>query len=419
MAEQRQVERASAERAAEAQGARQEREQLLGSLREAENELAKLERRERELAEERDALAGTLGEARANAAAVQQLLVGAQESAAGRESAAEAATEALAEHRLAAQETSIHRESLREKVLEELEIDLEQGLPAELLGPAPEAGPEEGEAAGTGVDGASEAPRAQPVLAGGEPDWEAVEAEIEELRARMGRMGNVNLAAVDELREVEERLAFLTGQRDDLLAARASLLDTISKVNKESRERFVATFEEVREHFRTIFRKLFRGGKADIFLAEGEDVLEAGIEIVAAPPGKDARSISLLSGGERTLTAVGLLFALFRAKPSPVCMLDEVDAALDETNIDRFCTVLEDFLGGSQFLVVTHARRTMSYADTLYGITMQEHGVSRALSLSLREYDEHGAAGSQGTRAARVAQAAAAAASEVQATAGQ
>src|SRR5262249_4317548 len=105
------------------------------------------------------------------------------------------------------------------------------------------------------------------------------------------------------------------------------------------------------------------------------------------PPGKDPRSITLLSGGERTLTAVGLLFALFRAKPSPVCMLDEVDAALDETNIDRFCTVLEDFLKGSQFLVVTHARRTMSYADTLYGITMQEHGVSKALSLTLREYD--------------------------------
>jgi chromosome segregation protein len=137
-----------------------------------------------------------------------------------------------------------------------------------------------------------------------------------------------------------------------------------------------------------IFRKLFQGGRADILLEEGVDVLDAGIDIVAAPPGKDQRSITLLSGGERTLTAVGLLFALFRTRPSPVCLLDEVDAALDETNIDRFCSVLEDFLGNSQFLVVTHARRTMSYADTIYGVTMQEHGVSKVLSLSLAEYEE-------------------------------
>jgi chromosome segregation protein len=237
----------------------------------------------------------------------------------------------------------------------------------------------------------------------GPPDWEAVEAEIETLRDRLARMGNVNLAAVDELREVDERLSFLVTQRDDLIAAKAALEDTIRKVDAESRERFTATFEEVRGHFRTIFRKLFRGGKADVALAEGQDVLEAGIDIVAGPPGKDPRSISLLSGGERTLTAVGLLFALFRARPSPVCMLDEVDAALDETNIDRFCTVLEDFLAGSQFLVVTHARRTMSYADTLYGITMQEHGVSRALSLTLREYDEQADIGQAGGAVAPVA----------------
>ncbi|MBM3985383.1 MAG: chromosome segregation protein SMC, partial [Planctomycetes bacterium] len=232
--------------------------------------------------------------------------------------------------------------------------------------------------------------------AAGATDWGAVEREIESLRERMARMGNVNLAAVDELREVDERLSFLVGQRDDLLAAKAALEDTIRTVDAESRQRFTVTFEEIRGHFHVIFRKLFRGGKADIFLAEGQDVLEAGIEIVAAPPGKDPRSISLLSGGERTLTAVGLLFALFRARPSPVCMLDEVDAALDETNIDRFCTVLEDFLQGSQFLVVTHARRTMSYAGTLYGITMQEHGVSRALSLTLRDYDEGRQAGPAG-----------------------
>jgi len=270
-------------------------------------------------------------------------------------------------------------------VLEELSVDLEQGLPPEALSTPAPAAPEDSDAA----EGEGAEPAPAPVAADEGPvDWTAVEREIEMLRDRMARMGNVNLAAVDELREVEERLSFLVGQRDDLLAAKAALEDTIRKVDVESRERFTTTFEEIREHFRHIFRKLFRGGKADVSLAEGQDVLEAGIDIVVAPPGKDPRSISLLSGGERTLTAVGLLFALFRARPSPVCMLDEVDAALDETNIDRFCTVLEDFLQGSQFVVVTHARRTMSYADTLYGITMQEHGVSRALSLTLKEYDD-------------------------------
>ena len=200
----------------------------------------------------------------------------------------------------------------------------------------------------------------------------------------------MNLAAVDELTGVEERLGFLVGQRDDLYDARKALADTIEHLNRESRERFVSAFETVRGHFREIFRKLFRGGRADIRLEEGEDVLESGIEIIAAPPGKDSRAITLLSGGERTLTAVGLLFALFRSRPSPVSLLDEVDAALDETNIDRFCTVLEDFLAESQFVVVTHARRTMSYADTIYGVTMQEHGVSKVLGVSVEDYEAGG-----------------------------
>jgi chromosome segregation protein len=322
-------------------------------------EIERAEAEQARCAEARDAAAGVLAAAREGASALGERLASAQTAVQAREVALSAASEELGAHRLREQELTIHRQTLRDKVRDELEVDLE--------GARPEAT----------ADGAETAA----------PDWTAIEAEIEELRDRLARMGNVNLAAVDELTQVEERLAFLTGQRDDLLAAKGSLMDTIAKVDKESRDRFVATFEEIRGHFRQIFRKLFRGGKADIFLAEGEDVLEAGIDIVAAPPGKDPRSITLLSGGERTLTAVGLLFSLFRAKPSPVCMLDEVDAALDETNIDRFCTVLEDFLAGSQFVVVTHARRTMSYADTLYGITMEEHGVSRALSLTRQEYE--------------------------------
>ena len=380
--ESRQVDRARKERATERQAALSEREELVAGRRTLDEELAGLDARERDLTERRDALAGVMSAAREKVHELAARLAGGQERATQREQEAASVAEAVAGFRLREQETAIHRRTLREKVLEELSLDLEQGLPPEAL-VAPQAAPDEDEA---GEPGERAAP--DPGAAEAPADWSAVEREIEELRDRMARMGNVNLAAVDELREVDERLSFLVGQRDDLLAAKAALEDTIRRVDSESRQRFTTTFEEIREHFRHIFRKLFRGGKADVFLAEGVDVLEAGIEIVAAPPGKDPRSISLLSGGERTLTAVGLLFALFRARPSPVCMLDEVDAALDETNIDRFCTVLEDFLQGSQFVVVTHARRTMSYADTLYGITMQEHGVSRALSLTLKEYDE-------------------------------
>ncbi|MGQ0553502.1 MAG: chromosome segregation protein SMC [Planctomycetota bacterium] len=357
--ETRQVARAIEERRAElsvAQREVDEQRRLAEALR---GELASLDESETRLVEEREVTAGRLEAARAAAAEAVQSASGAQQDVVGCETALEQAAGRHQEEQLKLRECELHRQALREKVQEELSIDLAA------------------EAESAAASGESDAP----------PDWTAVEAEIEELRDRMSRMGNVNLEAVDELVQVEERFSFLASQRDDLLSAKSSLLETIAKVDGESRERFLASFVEIREHFRQIFRKLFRGGKADIVLAEGQDVLEAGIEIIAAPPGKDARSITLLSGGERTLTAVGLLFALFRAKPSPVCMLDEVDAALDETNIDRFCTVLEDFLGGSQFVVVTHARRTMSYAGTLYGITMQEHGVSRALSLTLGEYE--------------------------------
>jgi len=363
------VARACEERSADRTAAEEELSGLAGSEQRLAGELSEIEAREHSLGELRDQGAGDLDSRRGLATEVGTRLGGSQQDVALREEALGTATEAVGAHRLKLQEIVIHRQTLRDKVLEELEVDLEQSRP-----------------------------EVEDETQEGEPDWPEIEAEIETLRDRMARAGNVNLAAVDELTEVEERHGFLTGQRDDLVAARSTLVDTITRVNKESRERFVKTFEEIQGHFRQIFRKLFSGGKADVFLAEGEDVLEAGIEIVAAPPGKDPRSISLLSGGERTLTAVGLLFALFRAKPSPVCMLDEVDAALDETNIDRFCSVLEDFLEDSQFVVVTHARRTMSYADTLYGITMQEHGVSRALSLTMAEYDheeKHGGSPAQ------------------------
>jgi len=161
----------------------------------------------------------------------------------------------------------------------------------------------------------------------------------------------------------------------------------ITRLNKQSREKFRETFEQIRVNFQEIFRKLFGGGKADIMLEDAEDILEAGIEIMAKPPGKETRSISLLSGGEKTMTAIALLFAVFKSKPSPFCMLDEVDAALDEANNERFNLLVREFQKGSQFIVITHSKRTMSIADMLYGITMQMRGVSKKISVKFGEYE--------------------------------
>ena len=212
-------------------------------------------------------------------------------------------------------------------------------------------------------------------------DWEQVEAEITELREKRDRMGSVNLEAISELDELEIREKFLSNQREDLLKSQRQLQDIIRKINRTSRELFEKTFKAVRENFQDSFRKLFGGGSADLILEEGVDILEAGIEVIARPPGKQPRSISLLSGGEKTMTTVALLFAIFQTKPSPFCILDEVDAALDESNIDRFVMMVQEFTKKSQFIIVTHSKRTMAVADVLYGITMQESGISKKVSV--------------------------------------
>jgi len=215
-------------------------------------------------------------------------------------------------------------------------------------------------------------------------DWEAISAEVEELEGKIDRMGNVNLNAIDEQEQLETRYSFLTSQHEDLTAAKNSLQDVIRKINKTSREMFEQTFNAVRQNFAVTFRKLFGGGKADIFLEEGKDILEAGIEIIARPPGKELRSISLLSGGEKSLTAVALLFAIFCSKPSPFCILDEVDAALDENNTDRFIGMIREF-PQTQFIIISHSRRTLAAADTIYGITMQESGVSTPVAVRFED----------------------------------
>ncbi|MFN9333728.1 MAG: hypothetical protein ACK6D1_14150 [Planctomycetota bacterium] len=219
-------------------------------------------------------------------------------------------------------------------------------------------------------------------------DQEAARKEVQQLQSQKERLGAVNLDAVRELDQEEGQFSTLEVEVADLKEARRSLMETMRKLEAESKTLFETTFHEARKNFQEIFRKLFQGGKADMFLSNTEeDLLEAGIEIVAQPPGKQLQSIRLLSGGERSLTAVAILFALFKVRPSPFCILDEVDAALDETNVERFLRVLRDFTAQTQFCIVTHHKRTMAECQVLYGITMQRRGISSRIAVSLQEVD--------------------------------
>jgi chromosome segregation protein len=218
-------------------------------------------------------------------------------------------------------------------------------------------------------------------------DWENVSREIEELRGKVDKMGNVNLEAIHEQTELEGRETHLAGQMEDLQTSEKALKDIINKINITSRELFEKTFQEIRSHFHELFRKLFGGGRADIVLEEGVDILDAGIDIIAQPPGKDLKSIMLFSGGEKVMTTIALLFAIFQSKPSPFCILDEVDAALDENNIKRFIQILKEFAIDSQFVIITHSKQTMSVADVLYGVTMEEAGVSKKISVKFEEVE--------------------------------
>jgi chromosome segregation protein len=219
-------------------------------------------------------------------------------------------------------------------------------------------------------------------------DVESARKEVQVLQSQKERLGAVNLDAVQELDTEESQFGTLEHEVADLKEARRALMETLKKLEAESKTLFETTFHEARKNFQEIFRKLFQGGKADMFLSNTEeDLLEAGIEIVAQPPGKQLQSINLLSGGERSLTAVAILFALFKVRPSPFCILDEVDAALDETNVERFLRVLRDFTAQTQFCIVTHHKRTMADCQVLYGITMQRRGVSSRIAVSLQEVD--------------------------------
>jgi chromosome segregation protein len=219
-------------------------------------------------------------------------------------------------------------------------------------------------------------------------DWEKVAEQVAALQQKLDEMGPVNHASIEEYEEAETRHTFLSKQHEDLVAAKAQLLEIINKINLQTQIMFAETFAKIRDNFRAVFVEVFGGGKADLLLVDENDLLESGVEIVAKPPGKQLQSISLLSGGEQTMTAVALLFSIYQVKPSPFCVLDELDAPLDESNINRFIRVLQRFLVHSQFVIITHNKRTIGIADILYGVTMQEHGVSNIVSVKFHKQDE-------------------------------
>jgi len=218
------------------------------------------------------------------------------------------------------------------------------------------------------------------------PPMEELEAKVAKLQSEIAALGPVNMVAIDECRELEERYAREKAQEEDLLAAKAQILELIGNLNMTSGDLFRKTFEQANKNFQTMFTKLFGGGEARLVLLENtEDPLECGIDIIARPPGKRPQSVTLLSGGERTMTAVALLFSIFMIKPAPFCMLDELDAALDDANIGRFVDQLKEFLANSQFLIITHNQHTIAGSDLVYGVSQQEKGVSRVISMKLSD----------------------------------
>ena len=222
-------------------------------------------------------------------------------------------------------------------------------------------------------------------------DFDGIEVnneEITKIKRKMESLGSVNLAAQEEYDVLEQRYNFLLAQQQDLLKAKEDLLEVIKKINQSTIENFKKTFDIVRDNFKTLYRKLFGGGEADLMLSDENNLLESGVDIYAQPPGKKLQNISLCSGGEKALTAVALLFAFFMVKPSPFCILDEVDAPLDDANVGRYNSMIREFSSKTQFLVVTHNKRTMEMADVLYGVTMEEYGISKIISVKMNKQDK-------------------------------
>ncbi|MBI1337678.1 MAG: chromosome segregation protein SMC [Phycisphaera sp.] len=320
--------------------------------------------------------------------------------------ALEAADALLHEKQMAKREVEVLRDSLRQRAHEELSLDVEAAYAA-AMNPTPQS---DGEVAPTQAGDeqtpAPESPEAPPEAASNPPalhfdpktyDASAVESQIAELKQKIDRLGNVNVDAIDEQQQVEADLKAIADQVIDIEEAGRQLEALIKQINEDSRTRFEQVFNQIKENFggsNGLFRRLFGGGKADILLQPDEngnvDVLESGIEIVARPPGKELQSIRLMSGGEKAMTAVALLLSIFQSKPSPFAILDEVDAPLDEANVQRYANILKSFLDHSHFIVITHNKGTMQACDVLYGITMQERGVSKRVAV---RFDQVGSDG--------------------------
>ena len=222
------------------------------------------------------------------------------------------------------------------------------------------------------------------------PDLAAIETRLDRLQRERENMGPVNLRAEQESEELGQQIGSLESESDDLTAAIARFRKAIAELNGEGRERLLASFDDVDKHFQDLFVRLFGGGRAHLKLTESDDPLEAGLEIMASPPGKKLQALSLLSGGEQAMTALALLFAVFLTNPAPICVLDEVDAPLDDANVDRFCTLLEEINKDSQtrFLLITHHRMTMARMHRLFGVTMPERGVSQLVSVDLQRAEQ-------------------------------
>jgi chromosome segregation protein len=232
------------------------------------------------------------------------------------------------------------------------------------------------------------------------PPDDVLHSRVAELAHLIERMGSVNLDAMREHEEAEKRFAFYSEQKADLEKALSDLERAIQQMNRESKRLFADTFEAVNAKFQEIFPRMFRGGRASLRLTNPEDMLETGIDILAQPPGKKLSSIELMSGGEKALTAVSLIFAIFQIKPSPFCILDEVDAPLDEANVARYNEMVRSMTDRSQFILITHIKRTMQMVDVLYGVTMPESGVSKIVSVKLNEAAEKRKGGAQGDEVA-------------------
>ncbi|WP_428386731.1 chromosome segregation protein SMC [Mucisphaera sp.] len=387
---------------------------LAEARREAERSLAL----SKEQAEAASSMETAVAEAREAAVAAEQRVTEVKAGVAELRSAVEAADKGLHAEEVSQREAEVKLEALVTRGREQLELDVElahaDAVRRVMAGASPWPAEEDAEAA-EASEGSVEAEAPLTVEAAFSLDRPVVEGRIHELKERIMRLGNVNLEAIHELEQLEGRHDELADQVKDIESARQQLESLIERINVDSRVRFEKTFDTIRAHFAGqdgMFRKLFGGGKADLFLVPDEngeiDVLDSGIEIMAKPPGKEPRALTQLSGGEKTMTAVALLMAIFKTRPSPYAILDEVDAALDEANVERFTNVVKGFLDRSHFIVITHHKRTMRACDALYGITMQERGVSKRVAVTFDQVGSDGEISSKAVAEAEVAERAAA-----------